>query len=117
MIEIARVKAAVARHGERFLQRVFTAQELDYCGERAESLAARFAAKEAMAKALGSGVWRDGINWTDLEVSRDPESGAPSVLLHGPARERAERLGLRHWSLSLSHDRERAIAFVVATRT
>lgn len=115
LIEIARVKEAVARHGDRFLSRVFTPQELAYCGERPESLAARFAAKEAIAKALGSGVWRDGINWTDLEVSRDLESGAPGVLLHGPAQERADRLGLRRWSLSLSHDRERAIAFVVAT--
>lgn len=113
LVEIARVWAAIVRHKERFLERVFTPREIAQCSERMESLAARFAAKEATAKALGTGIWRHGIGWTDIEVVR-LEHGAPSLHLHGAARERARQLGWSTWTVSLSHDRDRAIAFVVA---
>ncbi len=114
LIEIERVKRAVDQHGARFLERVYTAAERQDCGQRIESLAARFAAKEAVAKALGTGIWRQGVEWTDIEIVRDPDSGAPSLLLHRAAADHAQRLGLHEWSVSLSHDRDRAIAFVVA---
>jgi holo-[acyl-carrier protein] synthase len=114
MIEIERVAASIERHGDRFLSRVYTEYELSVCDGRAQSLAARFAAKEAVAKALGTGIWREGIGWTDIEVGRDLDTGAPVLNLHGAALSQAEKLGLTTWSISLSHDRERAIAFVVA---
>lgn len=113
LIEIARVAAAVERHADRLLARVFTACELEQCRGRAESLAARFAAKEAAAKALGTGIWRDGICWTDIETIRGA-SGAPTLVLHGAAAARAAQLGWQTWSVSLSHDRSHAVAFVVA---
>lgn len=114
VIEITRVREAIQRHNQRFLGRVYTACELAQCNDRVESLAARFAAKEATAKALGTGVWRHGIAWTDIEVVREA-SGAPSLRLHGAALARADLLGWREWSVSLTHDRSQAIAFVVAT--
>lgn len=114
LIEISRIWTAKVRHGERFLQRVYTPRELDQCQGRVESLAGRFAAKEAAAKALGTGIWRQGIVWTDFEVRRDEGSGAPILLLYGAAAARAQALGWSSWSVSLSHDRERAIALVVA---
>ena len=113
IVEIARIWAAIVRHPDRFLTRVFTPLEAIQCQQRSESLAARFAAKEATAKALGTGIWRHGIAWTDIEVVR-AEHGAPSLHLHNAALERATLLGWTTWSVSLSHDRERAIAFVVA---
>jgi len=113
-IEIARVQAAIDRHGDRFLSRVYTEGELADCRGRTESLAARFAAKEAVAKALGTGIWRGGVRWFDIEVRRHSASGAPILLLHNAAGELAEELQLTEWSLSLSHDRTNAIAFVVA---
>lgn len=114
LIEIARVKRAVDQHGPRFLERIYTAAERQDCQQRIESLAVRFAAKEAVAKALGTGIWRQGVDWTDIEIARDPESGAPSLCLHRAAADHAQKLGLSEWSVSLSHDRDRAIAFVVA---
>lgn len=114
MIEIERVAASIERHGDRFLCRVYTDNEVSICNGRAQSLAARFAAKEAVAKALGTGIWRHGIGWTDIEVGRDTDTGAPVLCLHGAAQAQADKLGLTTWSISLSHDRERAIAFVVA---
>ena len=114
IVEIERIRAAVARHGDHFLLRIYTAQELATCERRIESLAARFAAKEAVAKALGTGIWRHQINWQSIEIVRDPASGAPVLHLHHAAAQRALQLGLREWSVSLSHDRERAVAFAVA---
>jgi holo-[acyl-carrier protein] synthase len=114
LIEIARIRSAIERHGEHFLQRVYTPDELNQCRGQIPSLAARFAAKEAVAKALGTGIGRDHVTWTDIEVTRQPETGAPLLALYGAALACATRLALREWSLSLSHDRERAIAFVVA---
>ena len=116
LIEIARVEQAIARHGTRFLQRVYTNAELTLCRGRVESLAARFAAKEAVGKALGCGIWREGVLWTDIQVTRD-KAGAPQLSLFGAARTRAEALGLAEWSVSLSHDRSQAIALVVALGT
>lgn len=114
LIEISRVAQAVVRHQRRFLTRVFTPREIEQCRGRIESLAARFAAKEATAKALGTGIWRHGIRWTDIEVIRNDE-GAPSLHLHGGALTRAQSLHWTKTSVSLSHSREQAIAFVVAT--
>ncbi len=114
LVEIERIQTAIARHGQRFLSRVYTQTEQKDCQTRTESLAARFAAKEAVAKALGTGIWRKDIGWTDIEIIRDPQSGAPQLILHHAAAAQAQQLGLTEWSVSLSHDRERAIAFVVA---
>ena len=88
-IEIERVRTAVANHGARFLTRVFTPRELTVCRGRTESLAGRFAAKEAVAKALGTGIWRHGVGWTDIEIDREPVSGRPLLHLHGAASRRA----------------------------
>ena len=113
IIEISRVKRVLERYGQRFLDRVYTAREIAYCRGRAPNLAARFAAKEATMKALGTGV--RGVGWKDIEVIRH-ESGAPSVMLHGRGKRRAQRLGVRDISLSLSHSRDYAVAFVVVQR-
>jgi len=112
LIEIERVESAIARHGERFLERIFTAAELKVCSGRAESLAARYAAKEAVAKALGHGIGE--VGWREIEVVND-ENNAPLLRLYGAAEQLASSKGLETWSLSLSHGKEHAIAFVVAT--
>jgi holo-[acyl-carrier protein] synthase len=116
MIEIARVERALARYGDRFLERVFTSVEIAYCRARPAELAARFAAKEAVSKALGVGVRmmaRDGVRWREVEVIGD-RRGKPLIRLSGRAAARADELGLAEWAVSLSHTREHAIAFVVA---
>jgi holo-[acyl-carrier protein] synthase len=116
LIEIARVERALARHGDRFLERVFTPAEIRYCRGYIAELAARFAAKEAVSKALGVGmrmIARDGIHWREVEVVGDPR-GKPLVRLYGRAARRAEDLGLTEWAISLSHSREHAVALVVA---
>jgi holo-[acyl-carrier protein] synthase len=115
MIEISRIERSVARFGERFLRRVFTPGEIAYCRAKrlsAESFAARFAAKEAAAKALGTGISR-GVSWPEFEVTRKPGQ-RPELVLHGRARQIADRLGIARLSLSLSHSRELSIAVVVA---
>ena len=112
IIEVARVEQAAARHGERFYRRFFTSAERARCGGRFTAYAARFAAKEAVSKALGTGI--GDMNWTDIEIVNDAR-GRPEVKLHGAAAEIAERLGIREWSLSLAHTHEQAVAFVVAT--
>ena len=113
IIEIPRIKQVLDRYGQRFLDRVFTPDEIAYCRGRAPNLAGRFAAKEAAMKALGTGV--RGVSWKDIEVIR-ADSGAPSLRLHGRAEKRAERLQVGEMSLSISHSREYAVAFVVAQR-
>jgi len=116
LIEIARIERVLARYGDRFLERVFTPAEILYCRARPAELAARFAAKEAVSKALGVGVRmmaRDGINWREAEIVGDAR-GKPLVRLHGRAAERAAELGLSEWAVSLSHAQDHAIAFVVA---
>lgn len=112
--EVPRIRAAIERHGERFLQRVFTPGEICYCeskANRVERYAARFAAKEAGMKALGTG-WNHGVRWRDLEVARKP-GGRPALLLHGKAAEFAGRLGTTNIALSLSHTAELAMALVI----
>ena len=112
--EVARVGAAIERFGRRFLERVFTPEEIRYCDSkhnRMERYAARFAAKEAALKAIGTG-WKRGVAWRDVEVRREP-GGRPSIAFSGKAGEFASRLGVRHASLSLSHTAEQAIAMVI----
>ena len=113
IIEIPRIKQVLDRYGQRFLNRVFTPDEIAYCRGRAPNLAGRFAAKEAAMKALGTGV--RGVSWKDIEVIR-ADSGAPSLRLHGRAKKWAERLQVGEMALSISHSREYAVAFVVAQR-
>jgi holo-[acyl-carrier protein] synthase len=116
LIRIARVERILDRYGDRFLERVFTADEVAYARGRPAELAARFAAKEAVSKALGVGMRmmaRGGIGWREAEVVGD-HRGKPLLRLHGRAAERAEELGLSEWSVSLSHTEDHAIAFVVA---
>ena len=111
LIEIARIDEVVARHGKHYLERVFTPAELEYCGKRAESLAGRFAAKEAVAKALGTGI--GDISWKEIEILGD-EQNAPTLTLHGMAQSKAKDLGLITWSVSISHSQSHSVAFVVA---
>ena len=110
IIEIERIRGVVERWGERFLRRIYTDGEISYCRGRAQNLAARFAAKEATMKALGTGV--RGVSWKDIEVVRD-QGGAPSIRLYGRAVSRANKLGVKELALSLSHSRSYAVAFVV----
>ena len=111
LIEINRIRKALERHGERFLERIFTPAEIAECRGRAEALAACFAAKEAIVKALGTGI--GPVGWTDVETLHRP-SGEPYVVLHGRAQSVAEVLGLKHWAVSQSHSQEMATAVVVA---
>lgn len=111
LIEISRLAGAIERHGRRFLERIFTPQELAECEGNTASLAARFAVKEAVAKALGTGI--GPVAWKEIEVLRG-EKRAPLLHLHGEAHYLADRLGLKTWSLSLSHTQEYAVALVVA---
>ena len=113
IIEISRVRQVLERYGQRFLDRVFTPSEIEYCRRRAPNLAARFAAKEAAMKALGTGMRE--VGWKEIEVVR-ADSGAPAIKLHGQAEQRALRLGVRDTSLSLSHSLQYAVAFVVIER-
>ena len=115
IVEIERLGRAIERWGQRFLDRVYTPREQAFCRGRVPELAARFAAKEAISKALGTGIiGREGVNWQDMEVLPD-RRGKPLVYLHGRALRRAEEVGLTQWAISLSHEREVAIAFVVAS--
>jgi len=112
--EVDRIQAAIARHGQKFLERVFTPAEIAYCNRhrnRAERYAGRFAAKEAAMKALGTG-WSRGVRWVDIEVIR-LASGQPTLSLHGATREIAERLGMRRASLSITHSGNTALAQVI----
>jgi holo-[acyl-carrier protein] synthase len=114
LVEITRIQHSVDRYGDRFLDRVYTQAEKAYCLRKrnaAESLAARFAAKEAGAKALGTGI-SQGVNWLEIEVVREP-SGRPGLQFHGRAADRAESMGVRNAALSLTHTREMAMASVV----
>src|SRR4029077_2718322 len=114
LVEIARIQQSLERYGERFLNRVFTPAEQAYCLRKrnaAESLAARFAAKEAAAKALGTGISR-GVNWLEIEVVREP-GGRTSIRFHGRAAEFATRLGVVHAALSLTHTSNLSMASVV----
>ncbi|MGB7191768.1 MAG: holo-ACP synthase [Acidobacteriaceae bacterium] len=112
-VEIDRIARSIERYGERFLQRLFTPGEIAYCRRKknsAESFAARFAAKEAGAKALGTGI-QQGITWTEIEVRRAPGQ-RPTLHFSGRAFQRAQQLGVRHVSLSLTHTQTLAFASV-----
>ena len=112
IIEIPRIQAALDRHGDRFLQRVFTPAEIAECGRRADKLAVRFAAKEATTKALGTGI--GPVSWREVETLHK-RNGEPYLVLHGRAEQVAKYLGLTTWAVSLSHSHENAVAVVVAT--
>jgi len=112
--EIDRIEAAIQRHGQPFLQRVFTPAEIAYCERhrnRFERFAGRFAAKEAAMKALGTG-WRRGIRWVDIEVARQP-SGKPTLELRGKAREFADGIRVKHIVLTITHSGNIALAQVI----
>lgn len=111
LIEIDRFTSAFERYHQRLLQRLFTPTELEENGENMASLAARFAAKEAVAKAFGTGIGR--ITWHEIEIRRS-HTGEPILHLHGKAQQLAQAQHLNTWSLSLSHSQNHAIAFVVA---
>lgn len=112
--EVQRIQAAIQRHGEVFLRRIYTPAERDYCDRfknKFERYAGRFAAKEAAMKALGTG-WRSGVRWVDLEVVRQT-SGRPTLSLGGEAGKIAERLGVKNIALSITHTASQALAQVI----
>ena len=111
IIEIERIERAITRWNTRFLQRVYTEAELALCRGRVPELAVRFAGKEAISKALGTGL--SGVSWREMEVLADLR-GKPLVHLYGRAAQRARKLGLIEFAISLSHSRDYAIAFVTA---
>jgi holo-[acyl-carrier protein] synthase len=113
IIEIERVAKVLEKHGQRFLNRVYTPRERERYGARVQELAARFAAKEATMKALGTGI--RGVRWSDIEVLPN-RRGKPILILHETAKRRAELLGLTHFSVSLTHSRGDAMAIVIATK-
>jgi len=112
--EVPRIRHSIERFGDRFLHRIFTEGERRYCdskANRAERYAARFAAKEAAMKALGTG-WNYGVRWLDCEVTRKP-GGRPTLAFHGKAGEFAAKLGVKNIALSLTHTAEQAMAQVI----
>ena len=112
--EVSRVEASIARHGERFLRRVYSPAEIEYVEQKAnrfERYAARFAAKEAVMKALGTG-WDCGVAWRDIEVVNEP-SGKPTLRLGGGAKAKAEELGVRRTHITMSHTRGLVVAQVI----
>jgi holo-[acyl-carrier protein] synthase len=112
--ETERIERALEKHGERFSQKIFTPAEIAYCERfknRAERYAARFAAKEAAFKALGTG-WAQGVRWLDVEVAHH-SSGKPELLLTGRAREVADQLGVTHAVMSISHANRYVVAQVI----
>lgn len=111
IIEIARIARAVTRQGQPFCDRIFTPQEQAYCARRPACLAGRWAVKEAVAKAFGTGIGR--IGWLEVEVVCDAH-GKPELVLHGAAARLAAELGLHAWSISLSHSQTHAVGLAVA---
>jgi holo-[acyl-carrier-protein] synthase len=114
IIRVARIRATLARFGSRFSNRVLTSAERRYVRDRPETLAGRWAAKEAVSKVLGLGV--RGIGWQDIEVERLP-TGQPAVRLHGRAARRAEQLGMARIAVSISHEAEYAVAIAFGVRS
>jgi holo-[acyl-carrier protein] synthase len=118
LAEVGRIQKALEdpRIGVRFRDRVFTQKEIEYCESKRrgkhESYAGRFAAKEAVMKALGRG-WGAQVCWLDIEVAR-AKSGKPDIVLHNKTAERAEALGIRRWALSMTHTAEHGMAYVIA---
>src|SRR5690242_9027678 len=115
IVECLRIAQMIDRHGELFLNRVYTSDEIAYCSSRkaaTQHYAGRWAAKEAVLKALGTG-WSRGISWRDIEVRND-EGGRPSIRIEGGAQEACERLGITDMLISISHCRSHAVAFATA---
>lgn len=110
IIEIERIDRVATKYGNRFLERIYTQSERDYCRGRGPQLASRFAAKEAVMKALGTGI--RGIGWKDIEIKRKRGS-APFIELHGRALKRSDQIGLHELALSLTHSQDFAVASVV----
>jgi holo-[acyl-carrier protein] synthase len=114
LAEVSRIRASIERFGDRFVRRIFTAAEIAYVERKAnrfERYAARFAAKEAGMKAIGTG-WKRGVTWQDFEVANLP-SGKPTLRFHGVAAEFASQLGVKNVSLSLTHTAELGMAHVI----
>lgn len=114
LVEVPRIREMLEKHGQRFKDRTFTPAEIAYCdacSEPAMHYAARFAAKEAVAKALGTGIWAEGVNWTDIEVVRTI-NGKPEILLHGAAKQHA---GDATCLISLTHTSDLAMAQALLT--
>ncbi len=114
LAEVDRIRAAIERHGQRFIERIYTPAEIAYVERKAnrfERYAARFAAKEAGMKAIGTG-WKHGVRWRDFEVTNLP-SGQPTLRFHGAAAQVAESLGVRNIALSLTHTAGQAMAIVI----
>ena len=115
IVECLRIAKMIERHGELFINRVYTPHEIQYCQSRKAStqhFAGRWAAKEAILKALGTG-WRRGISWRDVEVRNEP-GGRPTVALRGGARDVVEQLGITEMLISISHCRSHATAYALA---
>ena len=110
IIEIERLEKIDPKIRWRFINRVFTSEEKEICGDDNACLAGRFAAKEAVSKVLGTGIGK--ISWQDIEILRG-EEGQPFIVLHGNAQARTQELGIQNWSISISHSRTMAIAFVI----
>jgi holo-[acyl-carrier protein] synthase len=114
IVETPRIEEVLERHGERFVKRLFTSAEIAYCEgfkNRGERYAARFAAKEAAFKALGTG-WGEGVRWLDVEVTHQP-SGKPELVLSGRARQLAHAMGVTHMAVSISHSDRYVVAQVI----
>lgn len=112
IVQVKRIRRAVERSGQRFLERVFTPAELDICQRSMQRLAGRFAAKEAVSKALGTGFWSQGVRLQDLEILSN-ESGEPQLHLHGGAFARFQEMQVTDLSLSISHEEDYAVAVCV----
>lgn len=112
LIEIHRIADLKPEIRSRFLDRVFTEAELEICGGRNERLSGRFACKEAVSKALGTGI--GDVSWRDIEILND-DNGMPVLVLHKNAANAAEKIGICHWSISISHTKDLAIAVAVGT--
>ncbi|MGA7194252.1 MAG: holo-ACP synthase [Anaerolineales bacterium] len=111
LIEISRIEEVIARHGNHYLERIYTSAELEQCEKNVESLAGRFAAKEAVSKALGTGI--GDVTWKEIEILGN-EQNAPVLTLRGMAEQKSKELGLTNWSVSISHSMSHAVAVVTA---
>ncbi|MEQ1750483.1 MAG: holo-ACP synthase [Prosthecobacter sp.] len=115
LVEVGRIRDLLMKHGERFKERTFTANEIAYCDSCADPAmhyAARFAAKEAASKAIGTGLWAQGVDWKDIEVMREA-SGKPTLHLHGGAKGHADQQGVTRLLISLTHTKDLAMAQVI----
>lgn len=112
IVEVARIQRVLDHHPERFLARCYTLREQELCAGSPARLAGRFAAKEAVLKALGTGL-ATGISWTEVEIDRN-EAGGPVLRLHGLAHSAADRVGVREWVVTISHTRCHAVASAIA---